>query len=137
MGEVQIDKVYATTGAAVSLDCSKVAVNGSSWSRLQNLDNNISFTVYTDGITINPLIRNRERIRIIYNQSRGIYQLEILKVSETDEGKYRCSYLIDKDVHDYDVSLKITSTFIYFFIIYNQILLSTMTMLMVCHHFVL
>ncbi|XP_063399990.1 cell adhesion molecule 4-like [Mytilus trossulus] len=108
LGDLQIDKVYATTGAAVTLDCSKVAVNGSRWSRQPNRDHNTSYILYTDGTTINPHIRNKERIRIIYDQRRGIYQLKILKVSETDEGKYSCSYLLGTVVHEYYVSLKIT-----------------------------
>ena len=51
------------------------------------------FTTYADNSKIDPSIEHANRLRVVGNFSIGIYNLQILNVSQLDEGIYRCSYI--------------------------------------------
>ncbi|CAC5369094.1 unnamed protein product [Mytilus coruscus] len=98
---------YSIVGGTALLHC-KDTLNSTivtiQWLRL-NPSKNVTESTYTDGSTVNNEIPHHHRISTISSLNGTTYDLQIVNVTETDAGEYRCVSVTRNQAKQYDVRL--------------------------------
>lgn len=68
------------------------------------------FQAFAYGMNINSNLSQRRRLSVFGNYSRGLFGLQIINVSRSDEGLYRCTTIYQKKANQYDMKLFLAST---------------------------
>ena len=115
-------RITTTEGSTLILNCSTSFSTYKIWEKSALTD--FKLTIYADGNQIDPSLEHANRLRVVGNFNRGIYNLQILNVSLVDEGLYRCIYVTNNVTHlkEIRVSLKRSK---YYLTISNCIVLQT------------
>ena len=106
---VILDEITTTEGSTLLLKCSTSFSTDKRWEKSALTDFNL--TTYADDNQINPSLEHANRLRVVGNFNRGIYNLQIVNVSLADEGLYRCSYT--NNTNSYTKKIRVKSK--YFF----------------------
>jgi hypothetical protein len=128
---VILDEITTTEGSTLLLKCSPSFSTYKRWEK--SALTYFNFTPYADGNQINPSLEHANRLRVVGNFNRGIYNLQIVNVSLADEGLYRCSYTNNNISHTKDIRVSLKRSK-YYLTISNCIVLQT-TYIMVFYMF--
>ncbi|XP_071120239.1 uncharacterized protein [Mytilus edulis] len=101
------DYAYSVVGDTALLNCKTTLgsnIIALQWLRL-NPSKNVTESTYTDGSIVNEEIQHHNRISTISSLNGTSYDLQIVNVTESDAGEYRCVSVTGKQVQHYDVRL--------------------------------
>lgn len=118
------DYAYSVVGDTALLNCKNTLgsnIIALQWLRL-NPSKNVTESTYTDGSIVNEEIPHHNRISTISSLNGTSYDLQIVNVTESDAGEYRCVSVTGKQVQHYDVRLIVQGTMYYIYTLYTYTL---------------
>lgn len=111
---MQIKQVYANYGDPVILKCLN-NTNATSWDGPSLKSSNMHLTPYADNEQIVQHLPNANKFMVVGDISAGEYNLKIIKLTQKEEGYYRCNGLIGTTPFEINVLLKIKGIQFYLF----------------------